>query len=940
MHKHYLFKIICAILLFIPLLECNTKSKDGKETETVEPTSGVDDGFEWRLYEGEVSITKYNDTKLDVVIPAVIRGHPVTRIGNDVFKKGPYSENKINSVTIPEGVTKIGDYAFYCNNIASITLPDSLTHIGRHAFHFNGLSSVTIPESVSEIDILAFINNPLHEICVKAENLRSLPHYVFNLDIPGYLPPGTYVQKDEQWFFQDSDGTLLPILSYFDKLITDKPGVLDDIFYDAVSRLDMEQFKMCISRGADINGRMRGGQEITPLAAIFGDPSWTIGGITSRRDYDKLYSIYRERAVEMTAILLSAGVLPQRWMLCYSYYQPDIVKMLLERGALTNPESPEYGNPPAYYQRPESMLFHYCQSLVTGYNTGYELNPMIAESAALLLEHGEDANYRDPAGRTPLDLAMHIDILTMEMAGLLYKHKPRPLPHEEYILLVGLNQERVWGEWMVGRWRQSRVRHINPEDPCGFDAMVLEDIRKGFLNPERKDENGKDIFDYAVETGTAGLMEGLIPYLLKSKRTIIARDRTGLYFDAIKAQNAPIAAVLSRAMNNKFTERDSRGNEYSLEYYAFDYDTVYYSAQKIPHYSLYRSGPGGTRRIGGEQTEVAFSANRFYTTMADRWKENSLSLHAVDGKVTDLGTVINEQREQYYRENGREKPNDSNPIWSIDSIFGDILYARTPWYYEHYYSMEYALVDISGNNPTVYILESDNKVRVETRYFADVIDFVINAGKAYLIRKSGEVIICTVEKNTLRFERTVSWRESRIPGWRGGEHYFVADEILTAYNFATGRARPLGKKIELPGYYSSGYGYEDANGRRFITGEGGKAYPVPEDEKFKQIITFDRGYIYDVKEENYRVICFFENGVLKRKIVLSGSAVWGDSPSLHENKLYLGMYCLALSIDLTSMRVSKAFSTPGTGNNSSIDVNIFPFGTDDVGYTIYHDGGK
>jgi hypothetical protein len=52
------------------------------------------------------------------------------------------------------------------------------------------------------------------------------------------------------------------------------------------------------------------------------------------------------------------------------------------------------------------------------------------------------------------------------------------------------------------------------------------------------------------------------------------------------------------------------------------------------------------------------------------------------------------------------------------------------------------------------------------------------------------------------------------------------------------------------------------------------------------------------------------------------------------------MGCLAFTIDLASMKVSKAFNTTNTGSNSSIEVYMFPFGTDDVVYTKYLDGGK
>ena len=44
-------------------------------------------------------------------------------------------ERKVTDVVIPEGVTKIGKWAFYyCSSLTSITIPDSVTEIGEWAF--------------------------------------------------------------------------------------------------------------------------------------------------------------------------------------------------------------------------------------------------------------------------------------------------------------------------------------------------------------------------------------------------------------------------------------------------------------------------------------------------------------------------------------------------------------------------------------------------------------------------------------------------------------------------------------------------------------------------------------------------------------------------------------------------------------------------------------
>ena len=64
------------------------------------------------------------------------------------------------SVTIPTGVTSIGDRAFIaCRGLTSVTIPNSVTSIGDYAFSgCSSLTSVTIPTGVTSIGDYAFFN--------------------------------------------------------------------------------------------------------------------------------------------------------------------------------------------------------------------------------------------------------------------------------------------------------------------------------------------------------------------------------------------------------------------------------------------------------------------------------------------------------------------------------------------------------------------------------------------------------------------------------------------------------------------------------------------------------------------------------------------------------------------------------------------------------------
>ena len=78
----------------------------------------------------------------------------VTSIGYSAFFKC----SALTYITIPNSVTSIGNLAFaYCSSLTSITIPNSVTSIGYGGFsNCNSLTSVTIPNSVTSIGELAF----------------------------------------------------------------------------------------------------------------------------------------------------------------------------------------------------------------------------------------------------------------------------------------------------------------------------------------------------------------------------------------------------------------------------------------------------------------------------------------------------------------------------------------------------------------------------------------------------------------------------------------------------------------------------------------------------------------------------------------------------------------------------------------------------------------
>ena len=82
----------------------------------------------------------------------------VTITGGIIPYRAFYNCSGLMSITIPGGVTSIGNYAFYnCSGLTSITIPGSVTSIGDYAFSgCNGLTNIIIPNSVKKIGESAF----------------------------------------------------------------------------------------------------------------------------------------------------------------------------------------------------------------------------------------------------------------------------------------------------------------------------------------------------------------------------------------------------------------------------------------------------------------------------------------------------------------------------------------------------------------------------------------------------------------------------------------------------------------------------------------------------------------------------------------------------------------------------------------------------------------
>lgn len=93
----------------------------------------------------------------DVTIPQAVglsgKTYLVTAIGENAFK----STANLESVTLPEGLTSIGNQAFYQSGVKTVSLPSTLNSMGTRAFcECKNLTGIELPDALTDVNEYAF----------------------------------------------------------------------------------------------------------------------------------------------------------------------------------------------------------------------------------------------------------------------------------------------------------------------------------------------------------------------------------------------------------------------------------------------------------------------------------------------------------------------------------------------------------------------------------------------------------------------------------------------------------------------------------------------------------------------------------------------------------------------------------------------------------------
>ena len=132
----------------------------------------------WYVLEGEGAFIFEYEGKLasDLVIPDELDGYPVTGFGNLVIG---WSNEELTSVSIPDTVTSIVDYAFMnCYELTSVKLPAGLLHVGESAFDGCYLTNLTLPDGLLSIGNRAFSTSLMESVTIP-DSVTSIGDSVF-----------------------------------------------------------------------------------------------------------------------------------------------------------------------------------------------------------------------------------------------------------------------------------------------------------------------------------------------------------------------------------------------------------------------------------------------------------------------------------------------------------------------------------------------------------------------------------------------------------------------------------------------------------------------------------------------------------------------------------------------------------------------------------------
>ena len=138
------------------------------------------DDVEFLKVTGPLNADDWTDIKNMNNLKALdLSGAVIAEIPNNAFD----GKNWLNSVIMPEGINRIGEYAFRGTHIRKVNIPSTVTFIGRNAFYETPVQFVTFTEGsqLKTIDRYAFQRCASLQEIILPEGLETIQYAAFDL---------------------------------------------------------------------------------------------------------------------------------------------------------------------------------------------------------------------------------------------------------------------------------------------------------------------------------------------------------------------------------------------------------------------------------------------------------------------------------------------------------------------------------------------------------------------------------------------------------------------------------------------------------------------------------------------------------------------------------------------------------------------------------------
>ena len=151
------------------------------------PGEGSSSGFTYSIYGNNITITGYTGTSSSLVIPAVIDGYTVTKIGMSAFSQN----SRITSLKIEADATVDMSAFAQCSSLRSVEFAGRIPSVGMSAFaQCSSLSEIRITGNVREIGMSAFVQCGSLKTLTLNSSVRSIGMSAFtqcsNLSVINY----------------------------------------------------------------------------------------------------------------------------------------------------------------------------------------------------------------------------------------------------------------------------------------------------------------------------------------------------------------------------------------------------------------------------------------------------------------------------------------------------------------------------------------------------------------------------------------------------------------------------------------------------------------------------------------------------------------------------------------------------------------------------------